>query len=102
MDALSTEQLAMRDHLVGKFFPPDVAMKSVSRTVGHDRVVDELAISFTHTTTIDWLLRPARSRWAARQRRRECPQGGRSQTPPCGMKVYFTFTATDTRPSQLP
>jgi carboxymethylenebutenolidase len=45
-----------RDHLVGKFFPPDVKMASVSRTVGEDRVVEELVISFTHTTVIDWLL----------------------------------------------
>src|SRR6478752_7680462 len=45
-----------RDHLVGKFFPPDVKMTSVSRTVGHDQVVDEVVISFTHTAPIDWLL----------------------------------------------
>jgi carboxymethylenebutenolidase len=45
-----------RDHLVGRFFPPDVKMTSVSRTVGQDQVVDELFISFTHTTVIDWLL----------------------------------------------
>jgi carboxymethylenebutenolidase len=45
-----------RDHLVGKFFPPDVKMTNVSRTVGDDRIVEELAISFTHTAPIDWLL----------------------------------------------
>jgi len=45
-----------RDHLVGKFFPPDVQMANVSRTVGSDQVVEELVISFTHTTAIDWLL----------------------------------------------
>lgn len=45
-----------RDHLVGKFFPPDVTMTNVSRTVGQDQVVDEVAISFTHTQPIDWLL----------------------------------------------
>jgi carboxymethylenebutenolidase len=45
-----------RDHLVGKFFPPDVAMENVSRTVGEDRLVEELFIRFTHTTVIDWLL----------------------------------------------
>ena len=45
-----------RDHLVGKFFPPDVKMQSVSRTVGEESVVEELVISFTHTTVIDWLL----------------------------------------------
>ncbi len=45
-----------RDHLVGKFFPPDVKMDPVSRTVGEDQIVDELVISFTHTTVIDWML----------------------------------------------
>ncbi len=45
-----------RNHLVGKFFPPDVQMVNVSRTVGHDQLVEELVISFTHTTVIDWLM----------------------------------------------
>jgi carboxymethylenebutenolidase len=45
-----------RDHLVGKFFPPDVKMESVSRTVGESSIVEELFITFTHTTAIDWLL----------------------------------------------
>ncbi|MFT5139104.1 MAG: carboxymethylenebutenolidase [Lysobacterales bacterium] len=45
-----------RDHLVGQFFPPDVEMRSVSRTVGQDQIVDELVISFTHTSVIDWML----------------------------------------------
>jgi carboxymethylenebutenolidase len=45
-----------RDHLVGKFFPPDVKMTDVSRTVGHDQVVEELVLSFTHTTPVDWIL----------------------------------------------
>ncbi|MEO8050383.1 MAG: nuclear transport factor 2 family protein [Acidobacteriota bacterium] len=45
-----------RDHLVGKFFPPDVKMTNVSTTVGRDQIVDEVVISFTHTTPIDWLL----------------------------------------------
>ena len=45
-----------RDHLVGRFFPPDVKMRPVSRTVGSDQIVDELVISFTHTTVIDWML----------------------------------------------
>lgn len=45
-----------RDHLIGKFFPPDVEMTNVSRTVGLDQVVEELFISFTHTTPMDWLL----------------------------------------------
>jgi carboxymethylenebutenolidase len=45
-----------RDHLVGKFFPPDVKITNVSRTVGLDQVVEELVICFTHTTPMDWLL----------------------------------------------
>ena len=49
-------QAFYRDHLVGKFFPPDVKMVSVSRTVGETGIVDEVLISFTHTAAIDWLL----------------------------------------------
>jgi carboxymethylenebutenolidase len=44
------------NHLVGKFFPPDVNMTTVSRTVGSDQIVEELVISFTHTAAMDWLL----------------------------------------------
>src|SRR5581483_520730 len=44
------------NHLVGKFFPPDVEFVAVSRTVGTDQLVDEIVITFTHTTEIDWLL----------------------------------------------
>jgi hypothetical protein len=40
-------QAFYRDHLVGKFFPPDVTMTNVSRTAGQDQVVDEIAIKFT-------------------------------------------------------
>jgi carboxymethylenebutenolidase len=49
-------QAFYRDHLVGKFFPPDMKMTSVSRTVGDNGIVDEVVITFTHTTAIDWLL----------------------------------------------
>ncbi|GJG88093.1 hypothetical protein tb265_32740 [Gemmatimonadetes bacterium T265] len=45
-----------RDHLVGRFMPPDVAIEQVARTVGVDRVVDELVITFTHTVPVDWML----------------------------------------------
>lgn len=45
-----------KNHLVGKFFPPDVTMNRVSLTVGDNQIVEELVIGFTHTTTIDWLL----------------------------------------------
>jgi carboxymethylenebutenolidase len=49
-------QAFYRDHLVGKFFPPDVTMTNISRTLGQDQLVDEIAISFTHSQPIDWLL----------------------------------------------
>lgn len=42
--------------LIGQFFPPDVTFEPVSRTYSEERLVDELIISFTHTTTIDWML----------------------------------------------
>jgi carboxymethylenebutenolidase len=42
--------------LVGQFFPPDVEFETISRTFGQERLVDELIISFTHTTKIDWML----------------------------------------------
>ena len=45
-----------QNHLVGKFFPPDVNMKRVSLTIGEDQLVEELVISFTHTSVIDWML----------------------------------------------
>lgn len=44
------------NHLVGRFFPPDVAVQPVSRTVGASCVVEELVISFTHTAPVDWML----------------------------------------------
>lgn len=42
--------------LIGQFFPPDVKFESISRTYSEERLVDELIISFTHTTVIDWML----------------------------------------------
>src|SRR5919202_7078943 len=36
--------------------PPDAEIIPVSRTVGNDRVVDELIDRFTHTVEMDWLL----------------------------------------------
>jgi carboxymethylenebutenolidase len=44
------------NHLIGKFFPPDVEMQRVSLTVGKNQIIEELIISFTHTTIIDWML----------------------------------------------
>ena len=45
-----------KDHLVGKFFPPDVEFNRISLTVGKDQIVEELVICFTHTQKIDWCL----------------------------------------------
>jgi len=36
--------------------PPDTAMTPVSRTIGIDRVVDEMVFEFTHTGKMDWML----------------------------------------------
>ncbi len=36
--------------------PPDTEITLLSRTVGEDRVVEELILSFTHTTQMDWML----------------------------------------------
>ncbi len=55
-DGASGVRAFYRDHLIGQFFPPDVKMTLISRTVGTDRIVEELVTSFTHTISIDWLL----------------------------------------------
>jgi carboxymethylenebutenolidase len=44
------------NRLIGQFFPPDVEFETISRTYSEERLVDELIISFTHTTPIDWML----------------------------------------------
>ncbi len=36
--------------------PPDSEMHPVSRTIGDDRLVDELVFTFTHTVRMDWLI----------------------------------------------
>lgn len=36
--------------------PPDTQLKSVSRTVGADQLVDEIIFSFTHTQEMPWML----------------------------------------------
>jgi len=45
-----------RDHLVGKFFPPDLQITKISSTIGNHQIVEEMVISFTHTTPIDFLI----------------------------------------------
>jgi carboxymethylenebutenolidase len=47
-------------HFYGKYFipqmPPDTQIIPISRTIGHDRLVDEFLFKFTHTLQMDWLL----------------------------------------------
>ena len=42
-------------HFIGAN-PADMALSPISRTVGTDRIVDEMVLSYTHTTEIDWML----------------------------------------------
>jgi len=43
------------NHFIPKC-PKDIRLVPVSRTIGADRVVDEMVISFTHDVEIDWML----------------------------------------------
>jgi carboxymethylenebutenolidase len=36
--------------------PPDMELTQISRTIGTDRLVDEMMVKFTHTTQMDWML----------------------------------------------
>lgn len=36
--------------------PPDLELAPVSRTIGADRVVDEIVLRFTHTVAMPWML----------------------------------------------
>src|SRR5216683_7838184 len=36
--------------------PPDTEMVPISRTIGNDRLVDEMIFKFTHTIRMDWML----------------------------------------------
>lgn len=42
-------------HFIPKM-PPDLELIPVSRTIGTDRVVDEMVLRFTHTIEMDWML----------------------------------------------
>jgi carboxymethylenebutenolidase len=44
-----------KNHFIGKM-PKDLKITNISRTIGKDQGVDELVISFTHDTEIDYLL----------------------------------------------
>jgi carboxymethylenebutenolidase len=43
------------EHFISKM-PSDLEMIPVSRTVGEDRLVDEMVLRFTHNTPMDWAL----------------------------------------------
>ena len=43
------------EHFIPKM-PKDTTLTPLSRTVGADRVVDEMIFSFTHNEEIDWML----------------------------------------------
>jgi carboxymethylenebutenolidase len=50
---------AVREFYADKFLPnipPDLEITTVSQTFGDDRIVEEMAIRFTHTIGMDWLL----------------------------------------------
>ena len=47
--------LFYRDYFIPRN-PPSLRMKLVSRTIGVDRVVDEMIISFKHTQEVPWIL----------------------------------------------
>ena len=44
------------DHYFIPQMPPDTQITPVSRTIGHDRLVDEFVIKFSHSLQMDWLL----------------------------------------------
>ena len=43
------------EHFIPKM-PPDLEMAPVSRTIGEDQLVEELALRFTHKVEMDWML----------------------------------------------
>jgi carboxymethylenebutenolidase len=45
-----------KNHLVGKFWPPDVQTETISVTVDAHQLVEEIRVSFTHTVEIAWML----------------------------------------------
>lgn len=57
LGALNAEDLRV---FYSKYFlnqiPPDMEISQISRTVGQERVVDEIVLRFTHSIRMDWLL----------------------------------------------
>jgi hypothetical protein len=48
-------QAFYRDYFIPSIVP-DFDIRLVSRTIGVERVVDEMVVSFTHTDEVDWIL----------------------------------------------
>src|SRR5437762_11576383 len=49
----------LREFYSQRFIPqmlPDTEMIPISRTIGHDQLVDEMIFKFTHTICMDWML----------------------------------------------
>ena len=55
-------------HFIPKM-PPDTQIELISRTIGTDRLVDEMIFRFTHTVEMDWMLPGV----APTGKRVECP-----------------------------
>jgi carboxymethylenebutenolidase len=50
---------ALREFYSKRFIPqmpPDTEIIPISRTIGHDQLVDEMVFKFTHTVGMDWML----------------------------------------------
>ncbi|MBW4533683.1 MAG: ester cyclase [Pleurocapsa minor HA4230-MV1] len=50
---------ALREFYSQYFIPqmaPDTELTPISRTIGNDRLVDEMVLKFTHPVQIDWML----------------------------------------------
>ena len=47
--------VAIPTHFIPRM-PPDMEMAPISRTIGRDQLDDEMAIKFTHTVEMDWML----------------------------------------------
>jgi hypothetical protein len=69
-------------HFIPKM-PPDTEIVPISRTIGADRLVDEMIFRFTHTLEMDWMLpgvAPTGKRGGVRLGR-NCPISGRETRP---------------------
>ena len=52
-------RVAVREFYTDKFLPgipPDLEITTLSQTFGDDRIAEEMAVRFTHTIDMDWLL----------------------------------------------